>query len=261
MKKWTQQVLRFCKNEGSKRSNNNEKGGQQDWKSRRKLAQIDSKVSNERFLWKIRPTLGQIISGTKFDKRQTDDYFLVEREGQKEGIGIEKGPNGIGKCQERGSIGRKFPTIFKYGSAAPLPRDGSIAYWTNMVIPHRFGQHAACSAVVHRNQPYLNEVTVNLSTPAWPRNIIIISLVLLDLLEILFILCCVHCMCSNYKLCIALWRKAPYPSRQPHYHQFKPHIVLFEHFSRSIWFKNNLFYAICTSFFEINSALEINYVS
>ncbi len=37
MKKWTQQDLRFYKNEGSKRSNNNEKGGQQDRKSRTKL--------------------------------------------------------------------------------------------------------------------------------------------------------------------------------------------------------------------------------
>ncbi len=44
MKKWTQQDLRFCKNEGSKRSNNNEKGGQQDQKSRRKLAQFFSSV-------------------------------------------------------------------------------------------------------------------------------------------------------------------------------------------------------------------------
>ncbi len=50
MKKWTQQDLRFCKNEGSKISNNNEKGGQQDQKSRRKLVQIASKVSNNRFL-------------------------------------------------------------------------------------------------------------------------------------------------------------------------------------------------------------------
>ncbi len=36
--------LRFCKNEGLKRSNNNEKGGQQDLKSSRILVQIASKV-------------------------------------------------------------------------------------------------------------------------------------------------------------------------------------------------------------------------
>ncbi len=40
MKKWTQQDIRFCKNEGSKRSKNCKKEGQQDRKSRRKLVQI-----------------------------------------------------------------------------------------------------------------------------------------------------------------------------------------------------------------------------
>ncbi len=47
--KWTQRDLRFCKNEESKISNN-EKGGQQDRKSRRKVVPIASKVSNDRFL-------------------------------------------------------------------------------------------------------------------------------------------------------------------------------------------------------------------
>ncbi len=50
MKKWTQRDLRFYKNEGLNRFNNNEKGGQQDRKSRRKLVQIASKVSNNRFM-------------------------------------------------------------------------------------------------------------------------------------------------------------------------------------------------------------------
>ncbi len=41
MKKWTQRDLRFCKNEGSKDlTNNNEKGGQQDRKSRSKFVQM-----------------------------------------------------------------------------------------------------------------------------------------------------------------------------------------------------------------------------
>ncbi len=42
--------------------------GQQDQKSRRNMVQIASKVSNDRFLWKNRPTLGQIICGTKCDR-------------------------------------------------------------------------------------------------------------------------------------------------------------------------------------------------
>ncbi len=74
--KWTQRDLRFCKNEGSKRSNDNEKGGQQDRKSRRKLVQIASKVSNDRFLCKNRPSLGQIIGGTKCD---TDKQIFFSR--------------------------------------------------------------------------------------------------------------------------------------------------------------------------------------
>ncbi len=69
----------FCKNEWSKRSNNNEKGGQQDRKSRRKLAQIASKVSNDNLLWKNRLTLGQIISGTKCDRDKL--IFFMQKEG------------------------------------------------------------------------------------------------------------------------------------------------------------------------------------
>ncbi len=38
-KKWNLSDLRFCNNEGSKRSKNNEKGGQQDRKSKGKLIQ------------------------------------------------------------------------------------------------------------------------------------------------------------------------------------------------------------------------------
>ncbi len=78
--KWTQWNLRFCKNEGWKRSNNNEKVGQQVRKSRSKLVQIALKVSNDRVLWRNRPTLGQIISGTKCDKDKP--IFSAEREGQ-----------------------------------------------------------------------------------------------------------------------------------------------------------------------------------
>ncbi len=43
-----QRDLRFCKNERSKKSNNNEKGGQQARKLRRKFEQITSKVSNKK---------------------------------------------------------------------------------------------------------------------------------------------------------------------------------------------------------------------
>ncbi len=79
MKKWTQQDLRFCRNEGSKRSKNCKKGGQQDRKSRRKLTQNASKWSNDRFLLKIRPTLGQIISGNKCDREKP--IFLSRKRG------------------------------------------------------------------------------------------------------------------------------------------------------------------------------------
>ncbi len=54
--------------------------GQQDRKWRRKLVQIASKVSNDRFLWKNIPTLGQIISGTKWDRDKP--IFSAERESQ-----------------------------------------------------------------------------------------------------------------------------------------------------------------------------------
>ncbi len=66
---------------------------------------------------KNRPTLGQIISGTKCVEK---NRFFLQNEGvNKIKLGIIKEPNGIRKCQKRGSIEQKFPTIFKYGSAPP----------------------------------------------------------------------------------------------------------------------------------------------
>ncbi len=48
---------------------------------------------------------------------ETNRYFLQKKKVNKIELGIKKGPNGIWKCQKRGSIERKFPTMFKYGSA------------------------------------------------------------------------------------------------------------------------------------------------
>ena len=56
--------------------------------------------------------------------------------------------------------------------------------------------------LVAAKQVFLNDFTTNLNNPAWLRIVIMISLVLLDLLETLFILCCVHCMCPNYETCV-----------------------------------------------------------
>ncbi len=54
--------------------------GQQDRKSRRKVVQIASKVSNDRFLWTNRPNLDQIISWTKCDRDK--QIFSAQRGGQ-----------------------------------------------------------------------------------------------------------------------------------------------------------------------------------
>ncbi len=51
----------------SERSEINEKGGQMDRKSRSELMQ-NAKNLNNTFWWKIRPTLGSNISGTKCDR-------------------------------------------------------------------------------------------------------------------------------------------------------------------------------------------------
>ncbi len=79
LKKWTPLNLRFCKNEGAKRSKINEKGGQLDWISRRKFIQNAwyKKLLNNTFWWKIRPTLGPSISGTKCDRDKPN--FTAER--------------------------------------------------------------------------------------------------------------------------------------------------------------------------------------
>ncbi len=44
---------------------------------------------------------------------ETNRFFLQKEGVNKIELGIKKGPRGIGKCQKRGSIERKFPTIFK----------------------------------------------------------------------------------------------------------------------------------------------------
>ncbi len=72
----TQSDLRFCKNEGWNRFKINEKGGQLDWKSRRKLIQNAYNLLNNTFWWNIRPTLGPSISGTK-DK----PIFFLQKQG------------------------------------------------------------------------------------------------------------------------------------------------------------------------------------
>ncbi len=68
IKNWTQSDLRFCQIEGQKDLKINEKGGQLDRKSRRKLTQNDLKQLNNTFWWKIWHTLGPRISGSKSDR-------------------------------------------------------------------------------------------------------------------------------------------------------------------------------------------------
>ncbi len=70
----------FCKIEGSKRSKINEKSGYLDGKSRRKLIQNASKLLNNTFWWKIRPTLHPSISETKCDRDKP--IFSAKRSGQ-----------------------------------------------------------------------------------------------------------------------------------------------------------------------------------
>ncbi len=59
---------RFWINEELKRSKNKKRGGEQDRNCRRKLVKNAWKWSNDIFCWKISPTLGEIISGTKYDR-------------------------------------------------------------------------------------------------------------------------------------------------------------------------------------------------
>ncbi len=59
-KKWTQSDVSLCKNEGSKRSNNNENVGQLDQNSREICFQNDQMIY---FAEKLDQNLGSIISG------------------------------------------------------------------------------------------------------------------------------------------------------------------------------------------------------
>ncbi len=78
---------------------------------------IGTKWSNDRFLWKIRPILAWIISGTKCDRDKL--IFSAERGVQLDRVGHKKGTQLDRKMSKKGSIEWKFPTIFKYGSAPP----------------------------------------------------------------------------------------------------------------------------------------------
>ncbi len=99
MKKIDQSDLRFWKNKGSKRS----KGGQLDRKSRRKLIQKASIWSNDIFGQTSRPTLYQIISGTKCDNIDTKPIFFYRKS-------CTYGTQRDRKMKKTGSIPRKFPT-------------------------------------------------------------------------------------------------------------------------------------------------------
>ncbi len=66
----------------------------------RNLVQNVSKLSNDRFWWKIRPTLGTIIFQTKWDKDKP--IFSAERGGQWDWVTIKRGPKKIGICTKNG---------------------------------------------------------------------------------------------------------------------------------------------------------------
>ncbi len=76
-------------------------------------------MSNDRFFWKNRLTLGQIISGTKRDRDKL--IFSPQRGGQYDRVGHNKGPNGIGKCKKRGSIERSGSSPPSSSMNAPHP--------------------------------------------------------------------------------------------------------------------------------------------
>ncbi len=110
-------MKRFCKNVGSKGSKNNVKGGHQDQKSKRKLLLNPSKWSNDRFWWNIIPT-----SSLALNVIETDWGFFLQKGVNEIELGIEKGPNGITKCQTNGksrgsslppsSMGVYLPSLF-----------------------------------------------------------------------------------------------------------------------------------------------------
>ncbi len=56
-------------------------GGSTRSKTKEKSGQNASQRSNDRFLWKSKPNVGQIISGTKCDKDKPI-FFSAERGGQ-----------------------------------------------------------------------------------------------------------------------------------------------------------------------------------
>ncbi len=75
-----QRDLRFCKNDGSKRSYNNEKGGQQDRKTRRNWYKLLQKCQMTDICEKYNNFRSKIISGTKCDRDKR--IFSAKREGQ-----------------------------------------------------------------------------------------------------------------------------------------------------------------------------------
>ncbi len=101
-KNWTQSDLRFCENEGPKRSKINENAGQLDWKSRRKLIQNAWNVLTITFWWKIWPNLILSISGTNCDI--DNPIFAADRGVNRIGLRNKIGTQSDWKSQKWGIV-------------------------------------------------------------------------------------------------------------------------------------------------------------
>ncbi len=112
IKKWTQLDLKFCKNEGSIRSETNEKGGQLDRKF----------IQNGKHWCKILFKLDQLYVHVSLELNAIDtNWFFLHKEGVNWiWFHYAIGTNSDRQSQQRGASPQNLPTMPKYGST-PLP--------------------------------------------------------------------------------------------------------------------------------------------
>ncbi len=123
-----------------KRAKNNELGSQQDPKSRRKLVQNAYKWSNDRFWWKLRPNVDQIISWTKCDRDKQIFFLQKELVNQIKLAYKIKGTQWDWKMPTKGVNLGQFPTTLSRMGVPPPP-------WLNDSLGSLCTHSLGCSLV------------------------------------------------------------------------------------------------------------------
>ncbi len=118
--KWTQSISDFEKNEGSKKSQNNEKGYQENRKSRENWYKMLQNGQMTYFCYKLDQLYAKLSLALNII--DTNLFFSSESVCQYDQVWHKKGPNGIGKRPKGGQ---------SWGISLPSSSIGVLPTWEN----------------------------------------------------------------------------------------------------------------------------------